>query len=299
MGRDTKIEWADHTWNPWIGCTRVSPACNHCYAEAMMDHRMGRVRWGAGEDRKRTGTATWSEPIRINSRAAAAGRIETVFCLSLGDIWDTEVDAAWQHAAFQVMESTPHLVYLLLSKRIGNAVRMCDPEKGGRPLPRNAALGATMVNQAEWDRDIAKLKEAGARLGALFTFSSIEPMLGPIDAHGLFPDWVIVGGESGPGARPMHPDWTRSMRDQCAAAGVPFFFKQHGEWIGVPDLRRLPDGHGPGFGVYDHCHHDIDHEAVRVGKKAAGRLLDGVEHSAKPEIQTGPFQGDLLSAPAI
>ena len=97
-------------------------------------------------------------------------------------------------------------------------------------------------------------------------------------------DWVVIGGESGPHARPMHPQWARDIRDQCAAAGVPFFFKQHGEWIGVPDLRNLPDGRGPGFGAYDHCKHDMDAECVRVGKKAAGRHLDGREHNAMPAI---------------
>lgn len=96
-------------------------------------------------------------------------------------------------------------------------------------------------------------------------------------------DWVIVGGESGHGARPMHPDWARSLRDQCTAAGVPFFFKQHGEFIGVPDLRRLPGGRGPGFGAFDHCRYDQEHEAVRVGKKRAGRLLDGIERNGMPE----------------
>ncbi|MBI5111319.1 MAG: phage Gp37/Gp68 family protein [Rhodovulum sp.] len=104
----------------------------------------------------------------------------------------------------------------------------------------------------------------------------------PVSGSGL--DWVIVGGESGPQARPMHPDWARDLRDQCAAAGVPFFFKQHGEWIGVPDLRRLPGGGGPGFGSYDHCSYDQEREAVRVGRARAGRLLDGREHNEMPEV---------------
>jgi protein gp37 len=96
---------------------------------------------------------------------------------------------------------------------------------------------------------------------------------------------VIVGGESGPNARPMHPDWPRKIRDDCAAAGVPFFFKQHGEWIGVPDLRHLPGGVGPGFGAYDHRRYDQEHEAIRVGKRIAGRLLDGVKHNGFPEVR--------------
>lgn len=289
MGQNTKIEWADHTWNPWIGCTKVSPACDRCYAAAMMDERLNRVRWGSGEDRKLTSAGNWNEPLRINRRAAKAGRIETVFCLSLGDIWDNEVDPAWRHAAFRVMESTPHLVYLLLSKRIGNAVRMCDVEKGAEPLPRNAAIGATMVNQAEWDRDIGKLKDAGQRLGALFTFTSIEPMLGPIDTHGLLPDWVIVGGESGLGARPMHPDWARVLRDQCSAAGVPFFFKQWGEWSPIEswepwDRRRQTAIRSDASLVPGEEWFNDGARLKLVGKKAAGRLLDGIEHDVKPEM---------------
>lgn len=116
----------------------------------------------------------------------------------------------------------------------------------------------------------------------MFSFASVEPMLGPIDARRHMPNWVICGGESGKGARPMHPDWPRQIRDQCAVAGVPYFFKQHGEWIGVPDLRRLAGGGGPGFGYFDHKPHDIDHDAVRIGKRAAGRLLDGIEHNGVP-----------------
>jgi protein gp37 len=109
---------------------------------------------------------------------------------------------------------------------------------------------------------------------------------GCIVAEGQKLDWVIAGGESGPDARPAHPDWFRSLRDQCAAAGVPFFFKQHGEWIGVPDLRNLPGGSGPGFGAYDHCQHDMQAESVRVGKRHAGRHLDGREHNEFPRARS-------------
>lgn len=112
MGADTKIEWANHTWNPWIGCRKVSPACDHCYAEAMMDMRCGRARWGAGEDRVKTSEHNWNEPLRWNRAAAKDRRRPTVFCLSLGDIWDNEVDPLWRYQAFGVMESTPHLIYL-------------------------------------------------------------------------------------------------------------------------------------------------------------------------------------------
>lgn len=267
MAENSKIEWTTHTWNPWIGCAKVSPACDHCYAEEIMDTRYGRVRWGAGEDRVRT-KSTWRDPYKWDKAAKAAARIDTVFCLSLGDIWDNEVDPRWRRDAFDVMHATPNLLYLLLSKRIGNAVKMCDPAAGHRTLPPNAAVGATMVNQEEWDRDMRKLQEAGKALGAKFTFASVEPMLGPINAGGVLPDWVIVGGESGHGARPMHPDWVRSLRDQCATSGVPFFFKQWGEWAPY-DRGRFSVG-------------QVDGPMQVFGKKLSGRMLDGCMHDGKP-----------------
>lgn len=296
MGKDTKIEWADHTWNPWIGCTKVSPACDHCYAEDLMDRRYGRVRWGAGEDRARTSAATWNDPLRWNRAAAKAGKRATVFCLSLGDIWDNEVDPLWRRQAFDVMERTPNLTYLLLSKRIGNAMKMCDPLAGNSLLPRNAALGATVINQDEWDRDVPKLCRAAEVLAARFSFVSIEPMLGAIDTSQIFglyeidegrwglkvgsrwaasPDWVIAGGESGPHARPTHPDWLRSLRDQCQAADVPFFMKQWGEWAPADDW--------PSEIQEDYDTRGLSADGViRVGKARAGRLLDGRQWSETP-----------------
>lgn len=275
MGK-TKIEWADFTWNPWYGCSKVSPACDFCYAEALMDYRYRRVEWGG--DRKRTSVENWKQPLKWDRAAKAAGKISRVFCLSLGDIWDNEVDPAWRREAFDVMDQTPNLLYLLLSKRIGNAEKMTDPFAANRLLPSNCALGATMINQEEWDRDLPKLIKATEVLGARFSFASIEPMLGPINVRGQFPSWVIVGGESGPHARPMHPDWARSLRDQCAAADVPYFFKQWGEWA---DTEDWPSEIQESLEIADKA----DGNNVRVGKARAGRLLDGVEHSAFPEAR--------------
>lgn len=249
MGATTKIEWCDRTWNPWFGCTQVSPACDRCYAMVMMDHRYGKVKWGAGEDRKRTAPANWNMPLRWDRAAAVGGRIDTVFCLSLGDIWDNEVDPLWRRQAFAVMERTPHLLYLLLSKRIGNAVKMCDvlSNGSGALLPANAALGATFGDQAEYDRDRIKLKEAGRTLGARFTFASIEPMLGPVILDSNAPDWIICGGESGPHARMMDPQWARDLRDGAARFGRKFFFKQMTGKAPIPDdlmVRQFPSPGG-------------------------------------------------------
>lgn len=247
MAADTKIEWAARqlldgtitagfTFNPWIGCTEVSPACDHCYARALMEVRHKRAIWGAGEDRARTSSAYRRQPHSWNRVAAETCGWATVFCLSLGDVWDVEVDDLWRYELMQTIEATPALTWLLLSKRIGNAARMTRPEAGHRPLPANAALGATMVNQKEWDRDAAKLEEARQRTGAKFTFASVEPMLEPMLIRGNMPDWVICGGESGPGARDWDgfADAARALRDQCAEQGTAFFMKQ------MPKKRPIP-----------------------------------------------------------
>jgi protein gp37 len=237
MAENSKIEWCVHTWNPWIGCTHVGPPCFNCYAEGLMDKRYGKVKWGAGQPRIRTAPANWKLPYKWDRLAAAAGRVDSVFCLSLGDIWDNEIDPRWRSDAFKVMADTPNLLYLLLSKRIGNAVRMCDR------LPPNTALGSTFGDQEEYDRDRMKLKEAALLLGPRFTFASIEPMLGPVILDSNAPDWIICGGESGPNARMMNPQWARDLRDGAARFNRKFFMKQMTKKAPIPDdllIREFP-----------------------------------------------------------
>lgn len=249
MGDRTKIEWADATFNPWVGCTQVSPGCDHCYADGWAK-RSGLVKWGSGASRRRTSESTWRQPLRWDAAHEAFyevhGRRRRVFCASLADVFDNEAPAEWRADLFRLIEATPHLDWMLLTKRIGNAGDMMFVARGGHlPLLRNVWLGATVVNQVEADRDIPKLLATPAAV----RFLSIEPMLGPIDLTripiprgtaeylgGTLPriDWVVVGGESGPKARPMHPEWARSLRDQCANTGVPFFMKQMG---GARDKR--------------------------------------------------------------
>ncbi|SPD47493.1 phage Gp37/Gp68 family protein [Cupriavidus neocaledonicus] len=309
MSENSKIEWTDHTFNPWEGCQKVGPGCDHCYAETRNARFAGgtAINWGPGAPRRRTSAANWRKPLAWNANHnaffAEHGRRQRVFCASLADVFDNAVDPAWRADLFDLIYATPNLDWLLLTKRIGNVNGMLvGPGMPGR-LPSNVWLGATIVNQVEADRDIPKLLATPAAV----RFLSMEPLLGPVDLDRHLwkccgnpipghpgdgwmqpPDppeccgdrepvdllhWVIVGGESGPGARPMHPGWARSLRDQCAAAGVPFLFKQWGEWLGAGQ-----DG--------DHDHVPLELNAsdvpVRVGKKAAGRLLDGAQHDGFP-----------------
>ena len=315
MAENTKIEWTDHTFNPWIGCTKVGPGCDHCYAENLMDKRMGVAVWGPGNERVRTKPANWKMPLRWNAQAAAFmaqhGRRQRVFCASLADVFDNAVDPQWRADLFGLIQQTPNLDWLLLTKRIGNVRGLLAELAHGSdpalslldmmPLP-NVWIGATIVNQDEADRDIPKL----LAVPAAKRFLSMEPLLGPVDLHLKReqpctmcvswncelhgrpddapclrrPDWVIVGGESGPRARPMHPDWARSLRDQCEAAGVPFLFKQWGEWmptIREGDTVKLVFEKGAPHGPDQPAFHDWPdgQGAARAGKKAAGRLLNG------------------------
>lgn len=290
MSETTKIEWCDSTFNPWIGCTKVSVAaqggggCDGCYAHVAAPVRVLRGRghetFGPGAPRQRTSADYWKQPLRWNAGAAEFkaqhGRRRRVFCASLADVFDNEVDPQWRDDLWTLIRATPAIDWLLLTKRIGNAARMlpCSPDSFGTALP-NVWLGATVVNQAEVDRDVPKL----LKIYAAQWFLSIEPMLGPItlrrflgQGFGPAPTWVIAGGESGPQARPADPDWFRSLRDECGAVGVPLLFKQWGEHAPArtsgPPLVSDVLGHGD--------------RPVRVGKKTAGRLLDGVEHNGFP-----------------
>jgi len=238
MAENTKIEWADHTFNPWIGCTKVSPACDNCYAEAMMGHRYGRVNWGPGEDRARTGSANWSQPLAWNRKAAATGTRPFVFCASLADVFDNEVPIAWRIELFDLIRSTPDLDWLLLTKRIGNAEKMLD-EAGGwagvfsggglRSTLPNVWLGATVANQEEAARDIPKLLATPAAV----RFLSIEPMLGRIDLCETLGEEAEIHGALQP-RRGVFPDGLVGFSCESVALALV---------VGLAGLQR-------GVGVY-------------------------------------------------
>ena len=311
MAEKTGISWCDRTWSPWIGCTKVSPACDGCYAAHLMDTRLGRVEWGPHGERKRTSESYWRNLAKWDREAKAAGRTISVFP-SLCDPWDNAADPVIRREWFAVMRETPHLLHLLLSKRPQNAVALAEAAGG---LPENAALGTTCENQEVANRNVRHLLDAAHDLRPVFSFVSAEPLLGPIDftriSYGTTGgykvvrdaleasdieriDWVITGGETDQGvhrARSTHPAWFRQIRDACAAAGVPYHHKQNGEWIsddpsnpaGFPNGWRAYRAHTDGIAQRDELYPEAGAAFVsRVGKKAAGRLLDGVTHDAFP-----------------
>lgn len=225
----TGISWTDLTFNPWIGCQKVSPACDHCYAEGLATSRLG-VEWGPGAARRRTAPGNWNKPPRWNKIAIEAGVRLKVFCASLADVFDNAVDLAWRHDLARLIIATPALDWMLLTKRVGNARQMLAamfPDG----VPPNVALGVTIALQAEAIRDLPKAISVKSGLGVRRLFISAEPLLGRLDLRLWLPyiDLVIVGGESGRGARSMPDDWALSIKLDCKLAGVPFHFKQRSQ----------------------------------------------------------------------
>lgn len=328
MAEQSKIEWTHATFNPWIGCTKLSAACDNCYAETERAVTCLGVTWGAGQQRHRTAASTWKQPLAWNRKAAKEGRRMRVFCASLADVFDAEVPEEWRTDLFALIDQTPNLDWLLLTKRPAVARKVMP----ATPRP-NVWLGTTVENQAMAEARIPHLLATPAAV----RFLSMEPLLGAVSLRRWLPhgdigydetgafldyvipdpglDWVIAGGESGPGARPSHPDWFRSVRDQCAAADAPFLFKQWGEWAtscaslstGHAVFRQFSDyqqwvnkaptwvnggicldvdGKRLGVGADFMAARDAGKFPVtimhRVGKKAAGRHLDGVLHDGYP-----------------
>ncbi|MEZ5165687.1 MAG: phage Gp37/Gp68 family protein [Acidimicrobiales bacterium] len=226
MGVSTEIAWCDHTFNPWWGCTRVSPGCQNCYAEAFAK-RTGHDVWGKATGRRVFGDRHWNEPRRWNAKAETEGIRRRVFCASMADVFEDHPDLEEpRERLFDLILQTPALDWLLLTKRPENIAAMLpDPDCP----PANVWLGTTVEDQDHAHARIPTLLDAGYAATCLFL--SCEPLLGPVDLTPWFDsgiDWVIVGGESGPRHRPFDPEWAIDIRDQCEAFGVPFFFKQHG-----------------------------------------------------------------------
>lgn len=226
MAENSKIAWTDHTFNPWVGCARVSPGCENCYAENLMDRRYHKVEWGPGKPRSRT--KTWGDPVKWNRQAAATGIRKRVFCASLADWLDHEVPTQWREDLFDLIEACPHLDWLMLTKRPQNAESMLPTAWWDNPLPW-VWFGVTAENQKYWDIRVPMLDSIPAAL----RWVSYEPSLGPIrmnDETNRNVTWVIVGGESEQSseARPFELEWAESMIGQCRDRGMIPFVKQTG-----------------------------------------------------------------------
>ena len=304
MSDKTRIEWTDATWNPTTGCNKVSPGCKHCYAErdwARLSANPATRYYG----RAFTDVQCHDDVLPLPLRWAKRRRI---FVNSMSDLFHDAVPTDFIDEVFAVMARAERHTFQVLTKRpermraylsdIDLEDRLSDiwreklwfPEEWSLMLPlSNVWLGVSVEDQAAADARIPLLLQTPAAV----RWISAEPLLGHVyldsdwiesrpGAHGAI-DWVVVGGESGLNAQPMHPGWARSLRDRCALAGVPFLFKQWSEWGQgfdcVEETRSVP-GHLLKFFP------ELNRTFTRISKKAAGRLLDGVLHDAYPEARS-------------
>lgn len=322
----TKIEWTEDTFNPAAGCTRASAGCDHCYA-AEMSLRLEAIalaKQAKGEavpaslakyigvaGRTKQGTAAFNGKINLDWEALNEPlkwrKPKMVFPFSMSDAFHRSIPDTFLNATFKVIAQTPHITYQVLTKRPDRALEY-QREYWPEGLPRNVWLMTSTENQQTYDERVPYLVQVKAAVRGL----SMEPLLGHVEmgllgtipkdisfagGYNLFADkihWVIVGGESGRNARPMGANWARSVRDQCVEAKVPYFFKQWGEWL--PFDRQIGKGY---FSCSDGAPVEIEtlmkhsHEIwegtgiIKLGKKAAGRLLDGREWNEYPEVHHG------------
>lgn len=272
MAENSKIEWTHHTFNPWWGCEKVSPACKHCYAQTWAN-RLGLDLWGGENTPRRFFSDNhWADPLKWNRAAWAEGQRRRVFCASMADVFEDRRDLDEPRARlWPLIEATPWLDWLLLTKR-PETVRRLAP--WGDTWPANVWLGTTVENQRYAEERIPLMLD----IPAAVRFVSCEPLLCALDLtpwllkpgadRGI--NWVIAGGESGPKSRPMNPAWAESLRDQCLAAEVPFHFKQWGHWGPESDADKRAV----------HTIEMLDREGrprrlFKLGKHMTGRQLDG------------------------
>lgn len=295
MAEETGISWCDSTANLWMGCTKLSAACDFCYAEDLMGtegSRLKQVEWGPHGIRKYVKKG-WAD-LRKWQRAAnknggidpKLGRRRCVFINSLSDFFDnhSSIDLTWRSEAWALFRRCPSLNIILVTKRPQNIARML-PEFWDE-ISERFCIMVTTENQTEFDRRTNAMFDAfkGHNKPGVYAVSA-EPLFGPIkfaNRARAFLDWVIAGGESGKEARPSQSDWFRVLRDQCRLYRIPFHFKQWGEWLPVDSGH--PGLDGPGFGEFDHCLVNEPGNAthVFVGSKKAGCFLDGHQHLEFP-----------------
>lgn len=289
MAKNSKIEWTHHTFNPWWGCTKISPGCDFCYAESWAI-RVGSKVWGVHTDRRFFSETHWKEPLRWNKEAAQDRQRRRVFCASMADVFENRPELNfWRNKLWALIEQTPNLDWLLLTKR-PSLIKNYIPWTG--KWPSNVWLGVTVESQEEANKRLPYLLACQAQT----KFLSCEPLLGALDLRQWLAhvDWLIAGGESGPHARPMNPEWLRSLRDQCIKYEVAFHFKQWGHWhpVNPSEFRRtieIPDASGKSIWM------------APLGKSNAGRELDGRYWDELPKHNHGVKQnveanGDVWSA---
>lgn len=222
MAEKSNIAWTHATFNPWMGCMKVSPGCKNCYAETLTKNRMGLSVWGPPETtaRQRTRGEYWRQPLKWDSEAYQAQERRRVFCGSLCDVFENhELADHVRPDLWELIQSTHHLDWLLLTKR---------PENIPSRLPHNWPLSNVWLGTSIEDRDRCWRRDLLVQIPAVVHFISAEPLLEDIsedlNLHDI--EWLIAGGESGPGYRPMDHDWARNLQKVCKHAGTAFFFKQ-------------------------------------------------------------------------
>ena len=298
MSDHSTIEWTEATWNPVTGCSVKSPGCKNCYAMRLAGTRLKNHPSREGLTQPGPLGPVWTGEVRFNSewlqQPLQWSRARMIFVCAHGDLFHESVPDEWIDKVFAVMALAEQHTFQVLTKRaerareyfahpmrdtlIGVQVSRLHLERtgspvscwSGLPLP-NVWLGVSVERRKEWDERVELLRQIDAEV----RFVSAEPLidsLGLLDLAGIH--WVIVGGESGPGARPMHPGWVRSIRDQCVAAGTSFFFKQWGQWSPT-DRGRTVVLKTPGL---------YDYPLLPVGKATAGRQLDGLTWSEMPRV---------------
>jgi protein gp37 len=276
MAKNSTIEWTHHTFNPWWGCHRVSPACDNCYAESWA-RRWGQDLWGVRGARRFFGDNHWRDPLRWNAEATAEGRRARVFCASMADVFEWRADLNEQRTRlWQLIDQTPSLDWLLLTKRPQHIRRMTP---WNNDWPDNIWVGTTVENQRLAELRLPELLKVPARV----RFLSCEPLLGPLNLQSWFSrrgyhpiDWIIAGGESGSYSRPMHPDWASGLLEQCKEAEVPFHFKQWGHWAPAELLQVDTPVTMLEF------ENDRSVPMIPAGKKLAGRTLEGTTWNGLP-----------------
>lgn len=277
----TNIEWADYVWNPVTGCTKVSQGCKNCYAETF-HHRFEKTHG------KFTNVVSHADRLDQPLKVKKGG---IVFVNSMSDLFHEDVAASFIYDVYLVMQKAAHHTFLILTKRPENALIFYKHYAQIKEALPNVWIGVSCEDQSTADERIPLLLQ----IPAAVRFLSCEPLLGPIDfiksiglkygqnktftpAHDIH--WVIAGGESGHKARPMHPDWARSLRDQCAAANVPFFFKQWGEWLPIDHADE--DQYWDSVKSIEIKQGIQQYTMLKVGKSKSGALLDGKEHQQFP-----------------